>query len=324
MRRIDPAFPDLLPIQYRLGPVPAPDSGVRLDPVGMRLLWPDHREGRRRGDGSAVRRPVRFLLHARQLASEKDTVASLLEGGCGALVIVDDEMGPADVPAATFPGQVVVVAPWLPELWKGRPLPPLRQWGEGGTPAGVLLGLAPVPDPLATARQAVSAAERAGASFVVAAPVCVPAVDRRRFLEEACGEGGDASLEDLFFHSDLGELTLTMERAVSRFAAAAGLAEGLPGPATAGVGSATFSAAASLLLWARRLDLLDSVDSPGWQLRRAAQALLASGKDVRGLVREDNLRVIPGFEPWVEAFARAAWSGGGHPFDEVRARWLEG
>jgi len=32
--------------------------------------------------------------------------------------------------------------------------------------------------------------------------------------------------------------------------------------------------------------------------------------------------VIPGFTPWVEAFARSAWSGGGEPFDEVMARWI--
>lgn len=324
MRRIEPAFPDLLPIQYRLGPVPAPDAGVRLDPVSMRLVWPEHREGRRRGDSSSVRKGVRFLIHARHFAGERDTVASLLEAGCGALVVVDDELEPASVPRGTLPGQVVVVAPWLPELWPGRPLPRLRSWTEAGFPVGVLLGLAPVPDPLAATERGVAAARERGASFVVAAPVCVPPVDRRRLLEEGYGVEGNDALEDLFFHTDLGELSLAMERAASRFATASGLAEGLPGPSTACVSSANLRAAASLLLWARRLDLLDAVDSAGWQLRRAAQALLASGKDVGGLVREDNLRIIPGFEPWVDAFARAVWAGEGHPFDEVKARWLGG
>jgi hypothetical protein len=84
----------------------------------------------------------------------------------------------------------------------------------------------------------------------------------------------------------------------------------------------TFAASAQLLLWARRLDLLDGVSSAGWQLRRAAQALLASRRDPQALVAEDNLRVIPGFTPWVEAFARSTWSGAGEPFDEVLARWI--
>ena len=64
------------------------------------------------------------------------------------------------------------------------------------------------------------------------------------------------------------------------------------------------------------------MSSAGWQLRRAAQALLASRRDPQALVAEDNLRVIPGFNPWVEAFARSAWAGSGEPFEEVLARWV--
>ena len=81
-------------------------------------------------------------------------------------------------------------------------------------------------------------------------------------------------------------------------------------------------AAGQLLLWARRLDILDEISSNGWQLRRAARALLASRRPPRALVNEDNLRVIPGFTPWVESFARTCWDGHGEPFDGIRGRWL--
>jgi hypothetical protein len=153
-------------------------------------------------------------------------------------------------------------------------------------------------------------------------PVCTPPLDRRRIVEERFGEDGDATLEDLFFHTDLGDVAVGMERTASRLVREAGLSERLPGPATAVLGPETFAAGAALLLWARRLDILDGVASLGWQLRRAAQALIASAREVGSLLREDNLRVVPGFEPWVEAFARALWHGSGQPFDEVLKRWL--
>ena len=115
---------------------------------------------------------------------------------------------------------------------------------------------------------------------------------------------------------------MELEREASRACRRLGLAESLPGPATSLTPRRTFAASAQLLLWARRLDLLEGVNSSGWQLRRAAQALLASRRDPDALIAEDNLRVIPGFTPWVEAFSRSAWSGSGEPFDEVLARWV--
>ena len=51
-------------------------------------------------------------------------------------------------------------------------------------------------------------------------------------------------------------------------------------------------------------------------------ALRLGRRDPQALVAEDNLRVIPGFTPWVEAFARSAWGGSGAPFDDVLARWI--
>jgi hypothetical protein len=169
---------------------------------------------------------------------------------------------------------------------------------------------------------AVARAHRAGASFVVAAPLVLTPEDRHRAYDAAAGEQGDGALEDLLFHTDLGVLMTEIERETTRCCLGLGLSEVLPGPSTSLDTSGAFAAGAALLLWARRLDLLDGVNSSGWQLRRAARALLASGRDSSQLVAEDNLRIVPGFNPWVEAFARSLWCGEGPPFDEYLERWI--
>ena len=43
-------------------------------------------------------------------------------------------------------------------------------------------------------------------------------------------------------------------------------------------------------------------------------------EDTFMLADEDNLRVIPGFDPWVEGFTRALWNGG-EPVDKAWKRW---
>ncbi len=324
MRRVEPSFPDLLPVEFRLGAVTAPVEGTGLDPVTMRLVWPGGQDVAVRIDVASLRRPARLLVHGGVLVRQPEVVPRLLEAGWGMLVVLDTPLDPATFPAPGIAGQVTVLAPWLPALWGGRPVPDLRPWPERGVAAGVLLGLLPVLDAAGEVERGVQAAREAGASFVLAAPVCVPPPDRRRVLNECFGEEGNEAVEDLFFHTDLVSLTVELERVASRRAHEEGLEERLAGPATARLGRETFAAAASLLLWARRLDLLDGVGSLGWQLRRAAHALMASAKDVRALLEEDNLRVIPGFDPWVEALARALWAGQGAPFDEIRSRWLWG
>jgi hypothetical protein len=321
VRKVEPVFPDLLPISYRLGSLPASDD-VLLDPVEMRLIWQGAEERPQRHDRAIPRRPVRLLVHARVAASEREHLARLLASGCGVLLVLDDHLGPGDFPQTLLPGQVVVLAPWVPPLWGGRALPDLRGWQGRGARTGVLVVLGPTPDAPREVRGAVSEARAAGAEFVLATPLAVPPEDRHRVYDRHAGEDGDSSLEDLFFHTDLLRLATQLEREVSRGCAAERLAEGLPGPATGAVSAATFASAAALLLWARRLDLLDGVSSLGWQLRRAARALLASAREPRVLIAEDNLRVIPGFSPWVEAFARSLWSGRGAPFDETAQRWL--
>lgn len=324
MRRIEPVFPDLLPLSHRLGPPPAAaaEGTVFLDPVEMRLLrWTDARP-RLAADRNLPRRPLRVLLHGETAVRERAFLERLVGAGSGVLVVLDEGPAPPVLPAPTVDGQVVVLAPWVPAFWGGAPLPSLAAFSARKIPAGVLLALGPVPEPFAEVRRAVEEARNAGAGFVLACPFAVPPEDRHRVYDGRAGAGGDEALENLLFHTDLARLAAELEREASRACLAFGMREALPGPATSFTPQPTFTASAVLTLWARRLDLLDGVSSSGWQLRRAAQALLASGRDPQALVAEDNLRVIPGFTPWVEAFARSAWGGGGAPFDEALARWV--
>ncbi len=324
MRRIEPVFPDLLPLSHRLGPPPlaTEDGAVVLDPVEMRLLRQTESRQRVAADRNLPRRPLRVLLHGETALRERAFLERLVGTGSGILVVLDSALAPAVLPAPTVEGQVVVLAPSVPAFWGGAPLASLAAFCARKIPAGVLLALGPAPEPLAEARRAVEEAKGAGADFVLACPLAVPPEDRHRVYDGRAGESGDEALENLLFHTDLAQLAAELEREVSRACLRLGMPEALPGPATSFTPQPTFAASATLLLWARRLDLLDGVSSSGWQLRRAAQALLASGRDPRALVAEDNLRVIPGFTPWVEAFARSAWGGGGEPFDEALARWV--
>ncbi len=322
MRRIEPAFPDLLPLTHRVGPVPVPNGGPVLDPVEMRLVWTARPRQRGDADRSVPRRPVRVLVHGAVARKEQEFLSRLIEAGCGLLVVVDGDVAPDVVPSPAFAGQIVAVAPALLPLWGGTDLHALREWGEAGFATGVLLAIAPSLEPRAEIERAAESAARAGAVFMVTAPLAVPPFERHRVYDAHAGEDGDEDLENLLFHSDLGRHSLELEHGVSVACRRAGLSEVLPGPATAAVPQRAFESVASMLLWARRLDILDGVESVGWQLRRAAAALLAAGHDPVVLAGEDNLRVVPGFTPWVEAFARSMWLGGGEPFEGVLNRWL--
>jgi len=294
---------------------------VVLDPVDMRLSWGAAPERPEPPDRLPPRRPLRLLVHAAVARSDGEQLARLLAAGCGVVLLLDDDVSPDEVPAAPLAGQVVALAPWLPPLWAEGAMPDLAAWRAHGVAPGALLALGPMHEPARELAAAAAAARGAGAEFALAAPLAVPADVRHRLYDARAGEAGDTALEDLLFHTDQSQAAARLEREASRACRAAGLSESLPGPAAATAGAATVAAACGLMLWARRLDLLDGVASTGWQLRRAAHALLASGREPLPLLAEDNLRVIPGFAPWVEAFARALWTGGGPPFDEIAARW---
>jgi len=322
VQRIEPAFPDLLPVAHRLGPAPRPGGEARLDPVDMRLVRRVPKAPRRRGERVVPRRPVPLLAHALQVRERREFVAELVGGGCGLLVVLDGALEPRELPAPQLPGQLVVLRPWMPRLWGGERLVDPTPWRRRGATAGVLIGLGPAPRVRGELARAVRRARELGYQFVVSMPLALPPRDRHKAYDRFAGENGNGELEDLLFHSDLAALAVELEQETARLCRRVGLAEGLPGPATGATPADAFAASASLLLWARRLDLLDGVGSLGWQLRRAARALLASGRDPGELVSEDNLRIVPGFTPWVESFARALWDGAGEPFEGSRARWL--
>lgn len=322
MRRVEPAFPDLLPITHRIGGPPSRAGAAVLDPVEMRLRWSDSPAPPARPGGSLPARPVRALVHAAALAEGRQWLAQFLAAGNGLLVVWDGDGALDALPEPRVAGQVVIVAPLLPPAWGGSPVTALGPFLERGMDAGVLMALAPAARALEEVNRGVAEALEAGARFVAAIPLALPPADCHRLYEHLAGEDGDGELENLLFHSDHGSLTEVMEREASRLCARAGVDEFVPAPATASSPQRAARALSQLLLWARRLDLLDGSSSPGWQLRRAAWALQATGKDPLILAAEDNLRIVPGFDPWVEAFTRSLWQGGGEPFDSVRERWL--
>ncbi len=322
MRRVDPAFPDLLPVTHRLDGPPASGHEVVLDLVEMRLRWRGCEVPTVRRDHPVPRKPVRVLVHAAVAREETSRIEELIAAGCGVLIALDDELSPDAVPIPRLAGQIVIVAPALPAAWGGPPAQPLAPFLDRGLDVGVLLALAPMPGGSEEVHRRVTESVRGGAQFVASAPLALPPADRHRLYDALSGEDGDRELENLLFHSDIFALMEALERETSRAVAASGAGEFIPAPATTTSPRGVARGASELLLWARRLDLLDGIDSAGWQLRRAARALLAAGKDPLVLAAEDNLRIVPGFDPWVEAFARSLWQGAGEPFEGVRERWM--
>lgn len=323
MQRVEPCCPDLLPLGHRLGDAPANGARPVLDPVEMRLRYPDRPAAGPPSDRSMPRRPVVFLAHAAAAARDGERFSKLLAAGFGAIIVLDEPIAPDNWPQPLPVGQVVALVPSFPAFYGGASLTSFGAWQRAGHRVGVLIGLAPGPQPEEVVEEAVAQAARSHADFIVAAPICLPAEERHRAYDRHAGEAGDGELENLLFHSDLGRLVGRLEQTASRAARRFNVAEGLPGPSTALVGAETFWAAGQLLLWARRLDALDDMGSAGWQLRRAARALVASRQVPGVLVAEDNLRVVPGFNPWVEAFARGVWGANGSPFEEAQSRWLD-
>lgn len=321
MRRIEPTYPDLLPFTHQLGHVPLGPGGLALDLVGMRLL----REATSPpvGDAHVPRRPLRLLVYASVLKNRRRAVEKLLAAGCGLLVVADEPLEPGDLPSLLAPEQVTLINLWLSPFWGNMPTVPLSSFREEGFATGTLIALTPQLPVQESMNAALLAARESGAQFVVLAPLSLTGEDKHLAYEAAFGEDGNDVFEDLLFHSDPVDVAKTLEVHGSSMAYELGLREGLPGPSTALCKASCFAAACSLLLWARRLDLLDGVASQGWRLRRAAQALLVSGRDPFELMEEDNLRLVPGFDGWVEAFARSLWSREGEPFASLWLRWLE-
>jgi hypothetical protein len=322
VRRIEPTFPDLLPLSHRLGGIPLREGAMALDPVAMRLVRQPATLASA-GDTYIPRRPQRVLVHAGVVRSRQRAVARLLQEGCGLLVILDEPLAAEELPEPLDPQQVAVLNVFVFPLWGQLPCLPLQAFREKGFAVGTLVALAPQLPFRQSVSQAIETAVASGAQFVVLAPLLLSGEEKHAAYEQAFDPEGNDEFEDVLFHTEPADVARKLEALGSALVRQAGLQEGLLGPGTSLCAASCFAAACSLLLWARRLDLLDGVSSQGWRLRRAAQALLASGRDPFALMEEDNLRLVPGFDAWVEALARTLWTQEGEPFASLWLRWLE-
>ena len=156
----------------------------------MRLVWqaPSPAAGCRRPHRSAAPGAGAACTPGAPARSATSSGASC-EGGCGALVVLDGALALKDLPAPTLEGQVVVLAPWLPAFWGGRPLPDLKPWRKRGVAAGVLLCLGPSAKPFDQVNRGIDEAKEAGAAFVLPQPALAAAGGQAPRLRPPRGRG---------------------------------------------------------------------------------------------------------------------------------------
>jgi hypothetical protein len=320
VRRIEPAYPDLLPVTHVLRPGYLPGQKVTLDPIKLGVVWEDAPARVLPKTGSVPREPVRAIVFARVAAERKDILHRLLERGSYALVVLDDlEITPSDLglDPRSQETPVTMLLPVLPyPLSDGLQLPDSWQ----GHPWGAVLGLFPFPGAVSEVERRIAQLKAAGAGFATAAPLLLTPKDRHRILDGCEGTGVEAELENALFHADVSRGLHALERATGVALNAAEMDAFIPCLVPAGHDANAVRTAAVLRLWARRLDQCHEESSWGWRLRRAATALERLTNDPRVLAEEDNLRIIPGFDPWVESFTRCVWHGG-KPLDAAWRLW---
>ncbi len=317
MRRIEPAFPDLVPISHVLRPGYLPGRRVALDPIRMGVVWDDAPRRILPAQDAVPRQPLRVLAFARVAAERRSALAALIERGSSVLLVLDDpELAPSDLGlnGEIEPGRIVVALPVLPSpLADDLSLPTAwleRRWGA-------ILGLFPFPGAGAELERRLTRLKQAGASFAITAPLLLTPKDRHRILDGCDGTGVEDRLENSLFHADVGRGLHALERRAGVTLDALRMDAFLPCLVPQGCHPNAVRTAAMLRLWARRLDQVHEESSWGWRLRRAATAVERVGADPHVLADEDNLRVVPGFDPWVEGFTRSIWHGG----DPVETAW---
>jgi hypothetical protein len=320
MRRIEPAYPDLLPVTHVIRPGYVPGPRVLLDPIRMGVVWSDAPRRVLPTRSAVPRQPVRAIVFASVARHRQDTVERLLERGSSLLVVLDDpEVGPADLGLDTEPEGVCVrvIVPLLPPpLTRTTTLP--ERWSV--YPWGAILGLFPFPDAASELEHSIVRLKQGGASFAISAPLLLTPKDRHRILDE-CDDGDEVDrLENCLFHADVGRGLHALERRAGISITEADMDPVLCTMAPRGQDANAARTAALLRLWARRLDQSYEESSRGWRLRRAAAGLERLGHDPETLAAEDNLRVIPGFDPWVESFVQSLWYGG-EPLTAEWRRW---
>ncbi|MDY7101022.1 MAG: hypothetical protein S0880_07525 [Actinomycetota bacterium] len=318
MRRIEPAYPDLLPVTHVLRPGYLPGPKVSLDPIRMGIVWDDAPRRILPAQSSVPRHAVRAIAFARVVAERREVFDRLLERGSSVLLVLDDpSISPADLGLDGTDDRVVAALPVLPaplaedlvvpEKWRHR------TWGA-------MLGLFPFPGADTEVERRVHHLKQCGADFAVAAPLLLTPKDRHRILDGCDGTGVEDRLENALFHADVSRGLHALERRAGISSDLAKMASVVPCLVPQGLNPPSVKTAAALRLWARRLDQSHEESSWGWRLRRAASALEQLGNDPEVLAEEDNLRVVPGFDPWVESFTRALWTGG-EPLESAWRRW---
>ncbi len=320
MRRIEPAYPDLFPITHVLRPGYLPGKKVCLDPIKLGVVWEDAPVRILPAEGSVPREPVRAMVFARVAANRRETFHRILERGGYALVVLDDpEITPSDLGLDAFDDnpRVTIVLPILPyPLSDGLQLP--DAWKNNIW--GAVLGLFPFPGAVAEVERRIEQLKTAGARFAVTAPLLLTPKDRHRILDGCEGTGVEEELENALFHADVSRGLHALERCAGITMHSLGMDPFVPCMVPRGQEPNAVRTAAVLRLWARRLDQCHEESSWGWRLRRAAGALERLPNDPAMLAMEDNLRIIPGFDPWVESFTRAVWYGG-EPLDTAWRKW---
>jgi hypothetical protein len=260
------------------------------------------------------------MVFARVAAERQDIFLRLLERGSYALVVLDDpELTPSDLGLDAYEDnpRVTLLLPILPHpLSDGLQLP--EAWNN--TAWGAVLGLFPFPGAGAELERHIEQLKKAGARFAVTAPLLLTPKDRHRILDGCEGTGIEEELENALFHADVSRGLHALERRAGVSMHEVGMDPFVPCMVPHGHEPNAVRTAAVLRLWARRLDQCHEESSWGWRLRRAATALDELPNDPATLAMEDNLRIIPGFDAWVENFTRAVWYGG-EPLDSAWQLW---
>jgi hypothetical protein len=323
MRRVEPAYPDLFPVTHVVRPGYLPGNKVHLDPIRMGIVWEDAPRRILPAEGSIPKHPVRVIVFGRVARQRTDVVSRLIERGSSILLVLDDhELRPQDLgiaPSDDSP-RITVLLPVLPfPLSDGLQVP--EAWE--GYRWGAVLGLFPFPGAGPEVERRIELLKKAGAAFAVAAPLLLTPKDRHRILDGCDGAGIEDELENALFHADVSRGLHALERRAGVTLLTVGMDPFVSCLVPHGYNAKAVRTAAILRLWARRLDQSHEESSWGWRLRRAAAALDRIDADPAALAVEDNLRVIPGFDPWVESFTRALWHGG-EPVDSAWNRWSGG
>lgn len=320
MRRIEPAYPDLLPVTHVVRPGYLHSDRVELDPIRMAIVWNDAPRRILPVNGSVPRDPVQAIIFARVALKRTDILEKLLDRGSSVLLVLDEpQVTPSDLGLGRYQ-ENLRLTPLLPVLPKhlSNGAGSMKAWK--GYSWGAMLGLFPLPGAGDAIERRVKNLGRSGATFVAAAPLLLTPKDRHRILDTFQDSKNEDRMENALFHADVSRGLHALERRAGIAIREAGMKAFIDGSSPDGRNASALTTAARLRLWARRLDQSHEESSWGWRLRRAASALEHLQNDPEVLASENNLRVIPGFDPWVVEFTEALWHGG-EPLTTAWSNW---